>query len=131
MTTFALFVVLCSTSPSSSMDKHSTISARGHLVKFQLPPVAAYEGNLAGFPATRATPGQKINVKSAAATKYIDLLQSKQLEVLSSVGASPIRSYFVTFNGALVDLTDEQVSNLQEHPEVKSVTKNRRIESYT
>ena len=63
-------------------------------------PVVAYDGRVAGFKATKAGHGQKIDPTSAKVQKYADFLAAKQNAKLNSVGGGKkLYNYVYSFNG--------------------------------
>ena len=94
-----------------------------YVVALAAKPIASYTGGVRGFAATRPTDGRRVQVASTAAKRYRSYLQGRQRTVAARVGARPVRSYSVSLNGFVADLTPDQVVKLQGSAGVVSVTK--------
>lgn len=87
-------------------------------------PVAAYEGDIPGFVATKPGKGKKINPKSAHVKKYRKFLKAKHDAVLSAAGIKPERKvydYTFALNGFAAQLTEAQAISLAKQPGVVAV----------
>lgn len=62
----------------------------GYIVQMSQSPVVAYEGGIAGLPATKAAEGQKVNPKAAHVVKYADFLKRAQDRALAKVGGEKL-----------------------------------------
>ena len=92
-------------------------------------PVVAYDGSTAGYAATRPAKGKKIDVTSAAVTRWTDNLKSKHGNALRSVGAtSRLYDYAYTYNGFAARLTGAQAKAMRSTSGVLAVT---RQQTYT
>lgn len=98
-----------------------------YIVQLIEKPVVAYEGDIAGFPATRPAPGKRINPNSPNVVKYVGHLTARQNAVLSSVGGQKLYSYFYTYNGFAADISAKQADVLRKNPGVLAVTKNELV----
>ena len=101
-------------------------SAETYVVFLRQAPVAAYDGDVAGFPATRPERGEKIDRNSADVRAYSDYLASTQDGALDRAGvAEGDRLYSYTFaaNGFAARLTELEATALRLQPEVLFVTK--------
>ena len=84
-------------------------------------PESAYDGHLAGYPATRPQAGHSFKT-DAATLRYRGYLQSRQSQVLASVGSpDTIYRYTTALSGFSADLSGEQVVALRKLPSVLSV----------
>ena len=95
-----------------------------YIIRLDDVPTAAYEGTIAGLPATKPPQGQKYNPTSQAAAKYIARLSKKQDAVLKAVNVSPtakLYSYVHTFNGVAAVLTPAQADQISKLNGVISV----------
>ncbi|GGL89945.1 S8 family peptidase [Nakamurella endophytica] len=101
----------------------SQFTAGRYIVTLQKAPIAAYEGGVAKIPATKPTAGRKVQVQSAAARRYQQVLSHDQASVAASVGAKPTSHYSVALNGFAAELTAKQAQKLAATPGVVAVTK--------
>jgi subtilisin family serine protease len=96
-----------------------------YIVQLEDPPVAAYEGGIAGLAATAPAPGQKIDRNSDAVRQYVAYLESKQAEAANSVGATRFYSYAYAYNGFAAVLSKAQVTALEKLGNVVSVQRDQ------
>jgi hypothetical protein len=59
---------------------------RGYVVQLRLDPVVAYDGGIAGLPATKPGKGDKINPASSRVARYADYLEARHAALLAAVG---------------------------------------------
>jgi len=96
---------------------------RPYIVQLADKPVASYEGEIAGLPATKPESGQRLELSSNAVVQYSDYLAQKQSSVQAVVAGAPITyTYSVVLNGFAAMLTDDEVRALQARSDVASVT---------
>ncbi len=62
-----LLAVSAAGAPASS-------EVKPYIVVMKLNPIVAYDGDVAGIPATKPAKGEKVNTRSAAAKRYADYL---------------------------------------------------------
>lgn len=93
------------------------------IVRMAADPVIAYDGGVAGIPATRPGKGQKINPNSNNVRAYVAHLQREHDRVLRGVGANnkKLYSYTYTYNGFSAVLTPAQVATIAAMPDVVAV----------
>ena len=85
-------------------------------------PVATYTGQVAGLAATKPADGQRLNVDAADVQNYINYLDTKQADVMSTVaGAQITHEYKVVFNGFAALLTDAEVRALKKNAGVANI----------
>ena len=85
-------------------------------------PVAAYGGSTPGLGSTRPARGAKIDVTSAAVTRWAAHLRGEHASALRSVGAAaPIYDYAFAYNGFAARLTPSQATRLRATPGVLAV----------
>ncbi|GAB2961325.1 hypothetical protein GCM10027280_57670 [Micromonospora polyrhachis] len=84
-------------------------------------PLATYEGGVAGIAGTKPGKGKKVDVGTANAQRYRTHLKDKHTRAARTVGAQPLRSYSVTSNSFLAELTRAQVVKLMATGGVVSV----------
>jgi subtilisin family serine protease len=92
-----------------------------YLVVLQEAPAAAYEGGIAGYPATKPAPGRKLNKRAPDVERYAGYLRSRHGAVANAVGASRIYDYVYSLNGFAASLNKGQVANLRATRGVVSV----------
>lgn len=102
-----------------------------YIVQLEGPPVAAYEGGIAGLAATAPARGQKINPNDAKVQRYVGHLRSRHNAVANSVGAVKFYDYDYAFNGFAARLTKGQVNRLRATEGVLSVERDQRHELAT
>ena len=94
-----------------------------YIVQLADTPAAAYEGGVAGYPATRPAPGGKLNASASNVRAYINYLDAKRGNALAQIGgAAVLHKYSVAFNGFSAQLTPSQASKLKGVPGVVAVT---------
>ncbi len=97
-----------------------------YIVTFDDEPVASYEGYEPGFPATRPTPGRKIDPDSPAVRRWQQHLTAKHDRALQRVGATKIYDYTIASNGVAAELTGRQAAALAKTAGVVALAKDRR-----
>ena len=105
--------------------------AKTYIVQMALDPVVAYDGGVAGMPATRPGHGKKVDPRSANVTRYADHVRGQQDRAAKTVGAKKRGSYVYSFDGFAADLTDAQAAQLRAQPGVVSVTADRKVTTQT
>src|SRR5687767_10010280 len=74
--------------------------AKSYIVVLQGDPILAYEGDIAGYPATKPGKGEKVNPNSAHVRKYQQLLETQHEQSLQDANAAAaINSYTFALNG--------------------------------
>ncbi len=84
-------------------------------------PIITYEGDVAGYAATKPAKGEKVDQNDRKVVKYEDYLENEQDEILSEVGASSdakIQSYTFALSGFAAQLTEDQAAELQRSSKV-------------
>lgn len=97
--------------------------ANVYLVRLVEDAVIAYEGDIAGLPATKPAKGEKINPHSENVTDYVAYLDARHGAILNAVGASDnkIYSYRYSTNGFSALLTPAQATAIATMPGVIAV----------
>ena len=85
-----------------------------YIVTFADPAVVDYDGSVAGYPATRARAGHKIDASSPAVRRWQQRLTAKHDAALTKVGATKIYDYTVANNGVAVQLSASQAQRLSK-----------------
>ncbi len=75
---FALPLALAQINPNSDAFISTPDGSNVLVVQLKDPPVAAYSGGINGMTATQPAPGQRLNLKSNAATNYLKYLAQEQ-----------------------------------------------------
>jgi hypothetical protein len=97
-------------------------SRKTYIIQLQDQPVAGYSGGVANMAATQPTPGRRIDFNSAAVADYVQYLDKKQNQVISTIAkANIIAKYDTVLNGFAARLTDAEVLALKNNPQVLSV----------
>jgi Subtilase family/Fibronectin type-III domain/PA domain/Peptidase inhibitor I9 len=97
---------------------------RGYVVQLRLDPVVAYDGGIAGLPATKPGKGDKINPASSRVARYADYLEARHAALLAAVGGGQkLYDYVYTYNGFAAKLTEGQAMKLEARRDVLSVTR--------
>lgn len=111
--------------------KGKTPPAGRYVVVLADQPETAYDGHIAGYPATRPARGGKFQ-NDASARHYRGYLESRQNAALSKVGgAAKIYSYTSALNGFTANLTGAQVVGLRKQPGVVSVVLDKLLKPQT
>lgn len=112
----------------SSSKQQSLFSAKAgssiYIVFMDENPVAAYEGDIPAFVATKPEKGKKINPKSAHVKKYAKRLKESHDAALKAVGAylgDKVYDYIYALNGFAAKLTAAQANALAKQPGVIAV----------
>ena len=90
------------------------------IVRMEGAPLIAYEGEVAGIPATRPAEGAKINPSSAAAVQYRQHLEASQSLALQGAGVKQeqvINKYFYALNGFSAIMTKAQAEEMAKQLE--------------
>jgi subtilisin family serine protease len=115
----AVLLMLSTLAVSASADE----ARRSYIIQLADKPVATYAGGTAGLPATKPADGQRLNVDANDVQNYINYLETKQADVLSTVSAAQVtHEYKVVFNGFAAMLTDAEVRALKKNSGVANIT---------
>jgi subtilisin family serine protease len=118
--TSAVLLVLSAVAASAAFaddERHS------YIVQLADKPVATYTGEIAGLPATKPAPGQRLNIDASDVQAYMSYLDSKKAGVINTVSAAQVTNeYNVVFNGFSALLTDSEVRALKKNAGVASIT---------
>ena len=87
-------------------------------------PIAAYEGDVAGYDATQPDEGEDVDVDSADARRYRSYLRKRQDTVAARIGSTPDERYEVGLNAFTAEITGEQAATLAHTDGVVSVHRN-------
>jgi hypothetical protein len=94
----------------------------GYVVQLAEQPVVAYEGGVAGIPATKPAKGKKIDPEAQNVKDYVKHLDSRHDAVLASVGGGQkVYDYRYAYNGFAAKLSDAQAERLEQTKGVVSV----------
>ena len=95
-----------------------------YIVQLKGNPVIAYEGDVAGYKATKPGKGQKINRNNRDVKKYGAYLEKQQNNAIDSVGAEKVYSYRYALNGFAARMTAADANALRRSDDVLNVWKN-------
>src|SRR4051794_17240756 len=70
---------------AAAQASHATQATDIYLVELDDSPVAEYDGDIAGLPATRALPGGKLLTAAASVIDYVEHLTRERAEILSQL----------------------------------------------
>jgi subtilisin family serine protease len=102
-----------------------------YIVRLAETPVVAYEGDIAGYKATKPAKGSKIDPNSTAVVRYAGYLDSRHNAVLAKVGGQKVYDYRYSFNGFAARMTKADVARAEADPGVLSVEKTQEVEMDT
>ncbi|MBP8947879.1 MAG: S8 family serine peptidase [Candidatus Promineofilum sp.] len=127
-----LISVLLAVVPAFAADSDVQAPAKApandiYIVQMIGDPVGAYEGEVAGLPATRPQAGANIDLNSPAVNGYTNHLRQQQNDVAASVGARKLYSYVYAFNGFAAEMSAADAAKLRQNPNVVAVTKNEMV----
>jgi hypothetical protein len=98
-----------------------------YIVMLEDDPVVAYDGDIAGLPATKPGKGQKVDPNSAAVKRYQSYLNGKHDAALAAVGvesSAKVYDYTVSFNGFSATMTGLDAIALSKQAGVLAVWEN-------
>jgi subtilisin family serine protease len=108
---------------SLTLAAHADDVRRPYIVQLTDKPVASYNGEVSGMPATQPAPGQRLNIDAGDVQLYNSYLIQKQSTVLASVPSAPVTyNYSVVLNGFAAMLTDDEVLQLQARSDVAAIS---------
>lgn len=94
-----------------------------YIVRMADVPVAAYQGKVSGYRATKPMKGQKLDRDNPDVGVYRGYLSRKHDASLQQVGARKLYDYGYVFNGFAAELSDAQAAKLRTMAGVVSVQK--------
>jgi hypothetical protein len=95
---------------------------RSYIVQLVNAPVAAYNGEISGLPATKPAQGQRLDISAEHVQAYINYLNQKQSDVLATIDPANITArYDVVLNGFAANLTDAEVRALKKNSGVLNI----------
>ena len=114
----ALLLTVSASGASSASERKS------YIVVMAAVPLVAYDGDIAGYPATKPDAGATVNTTSTAARKYTQLLHSQHNESLADAGVAPaekVNDYSVALNGYSAIMTEQQAASIRSQKNVLRV----------
>jgi len=111
-----------------------TSSTDYYLVQLSGAPIATYSGGISGIPATKPAAGQRVDVRSTAATKYRAHLKTERVKVLARAGLAgrpTTYDYDVVFNGFAAKMTAREADVLRRTSGVVNVWRNEVVRTDT
>ncbi len=126
---FILIVVMALSISSSAFAQTGDEPApqapvKSYIIVMRDDPIATYEGNIAGFAATKAPIGSKVDVASKEAKDYEKFLKEQHDESLREAQVDPavkVHDYIFALNGYSALLTEAQVEKLRSQKGVLMV----------
>ncbi|HEU5483627.1 MAG TPA: S8 family serine peptidase, partial [Microlunatus sp.] len=100
-------------------------TAGDYIVTLSDAPVAAYDGDVAGYDATQPEDGETVEVDSADARRYRSYLRGRQDKTAARVGVEPQERYEVGLNAFTSRMTGQQAAVLARSAGVVSVVRNK------
>ncbi|HUQ79015.1 MAG TPA: S8 family serine peptidase [Patescibacteria group bacterium] len=95
-----------------------------YLVQLRELPTVAYDGKTAGLAATKPARGHKLDMASAAVTRYVGHLTAKHEAELKTHGGTKLYDYAISYNGFAAKLSAAQANALAADKDVQSIVKN-------
>ena len=106
--------------PASALVKES--STGSYIVQLDDAPVAEYDGNIAGLPATRVAPGGKLVKTASQVVGYVRHLAEERDQLLKAVpGVQKLYDYSYTYSGFSAQMSYDDAIKLAKSSGVKSV----------
>ncbi|MBD8609958.1 S8 family serine peptidase [Frigoribacterium sp. CFBP 13729] len=102
----------------------SQFASGSYIVTLREPAAATYEGGKAGFAATAAPEGARLDASAAPVQEWSEHLEQTQADVAGAVGATVDAHFSVTTNAFAADLSADQARALAADPSVAAVSKN-------
>jgi subtilisin family serine protease len=105
-----------------------TVKGKSYIVLMEGAPLAAYEGDVKGMPATKPAKGEKVNPNSNAAKKYDAYLRKNQNKAMRDAGVPKrhqTNAYTVALNGFSAVMTEAQVKEMAGLEGVQLVMKDQ------
>ncbi|MGH3736320.1 MAG: S8 family peptidase [Micromonosporaceae bacterium] len=100
-------------------------STNTYIVQLAGEPVAAYDGGVSGYAATKPEAGEKVDLRSSEARAYRGHLAKQRKSALAAVpGAKKVYDYDVAFHGFAAKMTSVEAAKLAKTEGVVSVSKN-------
>ncbi|MFC4117753.1 S8 family serine peptidase [Nonomuraea zeae] len=99
----------------------ATGPASSYVVTLAEPPLATYDGGVAGIAPTKGAKGKKVDTTSTHAKRYRERLTKRQDEVAQGVGAAATGHHAVASNSFTAELTPAQALRLHATEGVVSV----------
>ncbi len=127
-------VAVVATAPSALGEVTASASKELYIVATVGKPIAAYDGGVAGIPATKPGKGEKVKPNSGNAKKYKAHLEQQHVDVLADAAipvASKTMDLTVAFNGFVAELTATEAAKLRKTQGVLQVWENETFEITT
>ncbi|HZB49937.1 MAG TPA: S8 family serine peptidase [Mycobacteriales bacterium] len=123
-----LIAGLATVGPATAAPAPAAGTTATYLVQVSDAPAASYTGGVAGYAATKPATGAKLDMASAAVTRYRGYLRQRQDGVLRQAGsARKLYDYSVAFNGFSARMTAADAAELARTAGVVAVTKDERL----
>ena len=97
-----------------------------YVVTMAAAPLAAYDGRISGLAATQPEDGERVDVRSTAAKRYLRYLKNQQDEVAELAGLDPDERFAVGISAFTATMTAPRARAVAKTPGVLGVTKDTR-----
>lgn len=121
-------------STSQVADKaQQTFKDGNYIVVLKDAPVSAYEGGVAGIPATKPAKGKKLNAGDKNVKAYEAHLRKQQRDLAKAEKVTIAKDYTVAINGFSAKLTGAQAADLAKNKNVLTVAEDKQFapDAYT
>ena len=123
----ALLAIATATAAQGSTTRAASATEL-YIVQMELRPAVAYEGGVAGIPATKPAKGKKLDRTDGAVQRYVGHLKATHDAALSRVGgAEKVYDYTYVYNGFAARLTEKQAALLEKQKDVVAVVPNEMV----
>jgi len=123
---FVMILSISTTALAQETESATTaqVETKSYIVIMELMPVIAYEGDIAGYQATKPGNNEKVNPNSAHVRKYAMFLQKSHKASLDAADVSPsaqVHDYTFGLNGYSAILTEAEVETIRSQKNVLMV----------
>ena len=105
---------------------------RSYIVQLVNAPVASYNGEIAGLPATKPAAGTRLDISASDVQAYLAYLDKKQNDALVNIDPANVTfKYDVVLNGFAAMLTDAEVRALKKNSGVAKIEADVMLQPHT
>lgn len=119
------------TGANASAPSAADASTDVYIVELAAPPVAEYDGGIAGLAPTAVGRGERLNKTTPAVRDYVKYLNGKRADVRARVGATSLYDYNYTYAGFAAELTAAEAARLERAGDVRSVERSELVQGDT
>ena len=109
--------------PSDAVSTKALSPTNIYIVQLQGDPIVAYEGDIAGYAATKPGKGKKVNRNNKNVKKYGTYLKAQQDQLIHSAGGTKAYNYTYALNGFAARMTAAEAAALKNRDGVVNVWK--------